>query len=173
MRRGRAGLVIARSAYRSGERQWTSGASGFSGGREAEPAVRVMTWNLWGRFGPWQARAEAIAATMAEVRPDVCGLQEVWSAGDRNFAADLAERLGLGWRWAMAATTPTAEDPEVAGGNAILSRWPILGVANMPLPVSEEDQGRAAGHARIQAPDGVLPMFTTHFTHHKYASQTR
>jgi endonuclease/exonuclease/phosphatase family metal-dependent hydrolase len=135
--------------------------------------VRVMTWNLWGRYGPWRARAEAIAATMTEVRPDVCGLQEVWSADDHNFAADLAERLGLGWRWAMAASTPTAEDPSVAGGNAILSRWPILGVANMPLPVPEGDQGRVAVHARIQAPDGVLPMFTTHFTHHPYASQTR
>lgn len=135
--------------------------------------MRVMTWNLWGRYGPWQARAAAIAATMAEIQPDVCGLQEVWSAGERNFAADLAERLGLGWRWAMAADTPTSDDPNVTGGNAILSRWPVLGVANMPLPVPQGDQGRVALHAQIETPGGVLPMFTTHFTHHAHASQTR
>ncbi|MGH3158260.1 MAG: endonuclease/exonuclease/phosphatase family protein [Streptosporangiaceae bacterium] len=136
--------------------------------------MRVMTWNLWGRFGPWRTRAEAIAATMAEVQPDVCGLQEVWSAGERNFAADLAERLGPQWRWAMSTPTPTRQDPEVGGGNAILSRWPILGVAQMPLPVPDDDPGgRVALHARIETPGGVLPMFTTHLTHHPYASQNR
>src|SRR5436309_2997404 len=56
--------------------------------------MRVLTWNLWWRYGPWRQRGEAIAATLAQVRPDVCGLQEVWASPTQNFAADLAGRLG-------------------------------------------------------------------------------
>src|SRR5438552_1836386 len=66
---------------------------GPAGKRPGGAAVRVLTWNLWGRFGPWLPRKEAIAATLADVGPDLCGLQEVWSAGGQNLAADLAERL--------------------------------------------------------------------------------
>jgi endonuclease/exonuclease/phosphatase family metal-dependent hydrolase len=133
--------------------------------------VRVMTWNLWGRFGPWQHRLEAITATIAEVNPDVCGLQEVWLAGQENLAGVLAERLGGEWRWARAARSSGAEDLSI--GNAILTRWPILADAELHLPVPEGDQGRIALHARIETPGGVLPMFTTHFTHHLHASATR
>ena len=39
----------------------------------------------------------AIAATLAEVRPDLCGLQEVWEAPEENLAAELAGRLGMHW----------------------------------------------------------------------------
>jgi endonuclease/exonuclease/phosphatase family metal-dependent hydrolase len=133
--------------------------------------VRVITWNLWGRFGPWQARREGIAATLARASPDVCGLQEVWSAGQDNLAAELAGRLGLHWRWAM--TARSSRDENLCIGNAILSRWPILAHAEQPLPVPEADENRVALHARIETPDGTLPMFTTHFTHHPHASATR
>jgi endonuclease/exonuclease/phosphatase family metal-dependent hydrolase len=135
--------------------------------------VRVLTWNLWGRFGPWQSRADAIAATLAQLSPDLCGLQEVWSSGDQCFAADLAGRLGLHWRWAMASRGRPGGGEEIAGGNAILSRWPIVADAELRLPVPDGDQGRVALHARVQAPGGVLPFFTTHLTHHPGASQIR
>jgi hypothetical protein len=26
--------------------------------------VRVLTWNVWGRFGPWQAREAALIGTL-------------------------------------------------------------------------------------------------------------
>ncbi len=50
--------------------------------------MRIVSWNLWWRFGPWEQRREAIAATLAEVGPDVCGLQEVWATPGENLAAD-------------------------------------------------------------------------------------
>ncbi|HTP17262.1 MAG TPA: endonuclease/exonuclease/phosphatase family protein [Streptosporangiaceae bacterium] len=131
-----------------------------------------MTWNVWGRFGPWLPRREAIAATLADVGPDLCGLQEVWSAGEQNLAADLAERLGMYWRWEMAACTRTERD-EVCIGNAILSRWPIIANAEVSLPTAGTDEGRVAVHARVETPGGSLPMFTTHLTHHPGASQIR
>jgi len=135
--------------------------------------VRVMTWNLWGRFGPWLPRREAIAATLADVGPDLCGLQEVWSVGEENLAAGLAERLGMHWCWEMAAAERLDGGDEVQGGNAILSRWPILADAAARLPTAGADEGRVAVHARVEAPGGVLPMFTTHLTHHPGASAIR
>ena len=50
--------------------------------------MRILSWNLWWRYGPWEQRREAIAATLAEIGPDVCGLQEVWGAAGENQAAD-------------------------------------------------------------------------------------
>jgi endonuclease/exonuclease/phosphatase family metal-dependent hydrolase len=52
--------------------------------------VRVASWNLWWRFGPWGQRREAIAAVLADARPDVCGLQEVWASPRDHLAAVLA-----------------------------------------------------------------------------------
>jgi endonuclease/exonuclease/phosphatase family metal-dependent hydrolase len=128
--------------------------------------MRVVSWNLWGRFGPWERRREAIAATLAEVGPDVCGLQEVWAAPGENLAADLAERLGLHWCWAQAARGPSRAGEQLSIGNAILSRWPITAHAHTALPTSGlADEGRVALHARVDAPGGTLPMFTTHLTY--------
>lgn len=130
-----------------------------------------MTWNLWGRFGPWQARLEAITATLAAENPDVCGLQEVWQAGQDNLAAELARRLDMQWRWAMAARS--SRDESMSIGNAILSRWPILADAEVSLPGPDREEPRVALHARVDTPGGVLPMFTTHFTHRPHASAVR
>jgi endonuclease/exonuclease/phosphatase family metal-dependent hydrolase len=75
-------------------------------------ACRVATWNLWWRFGDWQARFEAIAAVLREAAPDVVGLQEV--------------------------------------GNAVLSRWPVAGVAHADLPAPAS--GAPDGRRRYAAP---------------------
>jgi len=126
--------------------------------------VRVLTWNLWWRHGPWQQRQGAIAAVLEQTRPDVCGLQEVWGAADRNLAGDLAERLGMHWCWAEADRARDGGD-ELSIGNAVLSRWPIAGHHTAHLPTGDLDERRVALHARIDTPDGVLPMFTTHLTY--------
>ncbi len=131
--------------------------------------MRVMTWNLWWRHGPWEQRHEAIAATLAEVRPDVCGFQEVWGGPGEdpgeNLAIDLAARLGMHWCFVEAGKVRSAGDgTELFIGNAVLSRWPITEHAAGALPVSATDEARVAVHARIDAPGGALPMFTTHLT---------
>ncbi|WP_201750013.1 endonuclease/exonuclease/phosphatase family protein, partial [Micromonospora sicca] len=135
--------------------------------------MRVLTWNLWGRYGPWQRRREAIAATLTEVGPDVCGLQEVWGTHGQNLAADLAERLGMHWCWAIAGQTSAGHDDDLFIGNAILSRWPIAGHTEVPLPTGDPGEGRVALHGRIDTPHGALPMFTTHLTYRPGGSQVR
>ncbi len=135
--------------------------------------MRVLTWNLWWRYGPWQQRHEAIAAVLADVAPDVCGLQEVWSAGEENLAANLAARLGMHWCWVSIPVRPRPVDrggsptgEKLRIGNAILSRWPITAQAEITLPIDgHTDEHRVAAHARIEAPGGAFPFFTTHLSY--------
>ena len=132
---------------------------------------RVVTWNLWWRFGDWQRRFEAIAAELAAVAPDVVGLQEVWARGSGsdavNAAGLLARRLGMHWAW---VPSPAPErwqrkigDASIAFGNAVLSRWPVVGVAHadLPGPSSGAPDGRRVLHTALDTPVGRLPFFTT------------
>jgi len=145
-----------------------------SGPREGVRAVRVLSWNLWWRYGPWQERQPAIEAVLAEVRPDVCGLQEVWGGPEANLAADLAERLGMYWCWAVAGRGHSAESNELFIGNAILSRWPISAQDQASLPRGDmTDESRMAVHALVDAPGGALPVFTTHLTYGPGRSSVR
>jgi endonuclease/exonuclease/phosphatase family metal-dependent hydrolase len=132
--------------------------------------MRILTWNLWGRNGPWEQRRKAIAATLAEVGPDVCGLQEVFGSGGWNMAAELAERLGMHWRWAVAHGDP---DGAAALGNAVLSRWPIATHAEVALPTGDLHEDRVALYTGVDTPGGALPMFTTHLTYRPGGSQIR
>jgi endonuclease/exonuclease/phosphatase family metal-dependent hydrolase len=61
-----------------------------------DSTVRVMTWNVWWRFGPrWEDRQPGLLATLDQFRPDVLALQEVWGTSDTTQADELAEALGL------------------------------------------------------------------------------
>ncbi|WP_433218005.1 endonuclease/exonuclease/phosphatase family protein [Dactylosporangium sp. CS-047395] len=125
--------------------------------------MRVLTWNLWWRFGDWRARQDAILAVLRAERPDVCGLQEVWAEPSRNQAAVLAAELDMHWAW---SPSPQAHlwqrrtgEHDVGAGNAVLSRWPIGASAIAALPGGD---GRTVLHARVDAPAGPVPFFTTH-----------
>ncbi len=135
------------------------------GGAEARP-LRVLTWNLWWRFGPWERRREAISAVLEDLRPDICGLQEVWSVPDENFAASLARDLGMHWTWVPSPAPQEwqrrIEDQTVEIGNAVLSRWPIIDRKDLRLPAEDvPDEGRTALYALLDAPGGNVPFFTT------------
>jgi endonuclease/exonuclease/phosphatase family metal-dependent hydrolase len=45
------------------------------------PAVttscRVATWNVWGRFGDWQARQKGLISQVLTISPDIFCLQDV------------------------------------------------------------------------------------------------
>lgn len=103
--------------------------------------LRVMTWNLWWRFGDaWRERGRGILSTLTALQPDVVGLQEVWGTMATTQAHQLAEQLGMHAAYAAPSLPPPPEPsgrPDQAGvevGVAVLSRWPILTVHEHRLP---------------------------------------
>ena len=123
-----------------------------------ETRLSVLTWNLWWQFGPWLARAAAIETTLANANADVIALQEVWGDADKNYAAILAEKLGLHHFHADCMTMN-----RVGFGNAILSRWPIQDTKVITLSGAEESgETRNALYARIDGPRGPIDAFCTH-----------
>ena len=123
--------------------------------------LRVLTWNLWWRHGPWEERLPAIVAAIAELDPDVACLQEVWvdEATGESPAAMIADRLG---GFSVAASSRIAIDG-VAFGNAVVSRWPISRseVLDLPAPPTSEEL-RTCLRADVATPGGEVQVFTTH-----------
>jgi endonuclease/exonuclease/phosphatase family metal-dependent hydrolase len=122
-------------------------------------SLRVLSWNLWWRFGPWEARLPAIVETVAALDPDIACFQEVWSAGATSSAAQIADRLG-GFHVAM---TERLVLDDVVFANAIVSRWPIVSsaVLDLPAPGSSEEM-RTCVRADIATPHGDVQVFCTH-----------
>jgi endonuclease/exonuclease/phosphatase family metal-dependent hydrolase len=159
-------------------------ASGRSSSDAAHPAsVRLLTWNLWWRFGHWRERLHAIEAVLEQAQPDICGLQEVWAVGDDNQAARLAGVLGLDWTWLRAPDSRSWQrragkaeavvgNAEAVVGNAVLTRWPIVERVELGLPGTGA-QPRTALLVVIQTPAGRMPFATTQFSSDPSASATR
>ncbi len=131
--------------------------------------LRVMTWNLWWRFGDWERRGAAIEETIGRVQPDVVCLQEVWCNECENLAAVIGRRLGY-----TATTGARVGRSDVGFGNAVLSRWPAEPVADEPLPRRDGRPGhRRVVAARVATPWGPWPIVSTHLDHRFDDSATR
>lgn len=133
--------------------------------------VRVATWNLWWRFGPWQARQDPIAAEIARVDADVICLQEVWCDDGADQADVLASASGR-----SVARTRNEEGTPHRFGNAILSRWPIITHHTLVLPGSDGGPShRSALFAQIDVPGSVHPWWVvcTHLEWRYTASTLR
>lgn len=121
--------------------------------------LRVATWNVWWRFGPWQERQPAIAETLRRLDADVIALQEVWdtSAGDGQTAS-LADALGYHHVFA-----PGFDAGDALFGNAVLSRWPIAARAIRSLPTTPTtEEFRVALRVDVDGPRGRFEVYTTH-----------
>lgn len=142
---------------------------------------RVLSWNLWWRFGDWRARQPLIAGTVASSSADIIALQEAWWTDDGGQPERLAVSAGL----AHLASSPNrqperwrARVPEgahdVECGLAIISRWPINSTMEIELPAgSWPPGGRTALAALIEHPRGPLPVVTTHLDSHPARSALR
>ena len=123
-----------------------------------ETRLRILTWNIWWRFGPWEQRHPAIAATLKKIDADVIALQEVWSDEATNHASELAAELDYHhvFAWGM-------DFKGFGWGNALLSRWPIKRHDSIALHGKKETgEGRVALFAEIDGPHGLIPVFSTH-----------
>jgi endonuclease/exonuclease/phosphatase family metal-dependent hydrolase len=128
--------------------------------------VRVGTWNLWGRYGPWAERMGPIEASMRAVGADVWALQEVWADDDRNQARELASALG----YDHAVYEANLERDGARSGNAVVSRWPIRAHEVRVLPRvagdARDDEGeeRLVVFAEIDGPRGPIQVYCAHLS---------
>lgn len=152
-----------------GERQNALATEGLFGPL-IDTTVRVVSWNLWWRFGPWEHRFPAIVETLRGLDPDVCCLQEVWEEGERSQAAEIAEALG-GYHHTSGSRIG---DDGVTFGNAIVSRWPIVDSDQRPLPDLDADQeGRTVVRAVVDGPRGPFECYSIHLHWKLYDSHVR
>ena len=133
--------------------------------------LKMVTWNIWWRYGPWREREPIILAVLRDLGPDVVCLQEVWGEGGENQAARFADALDLEWVY-----DPVADSGGVQFGNAILSRWPVRAHESIALPSSPteaDDGGRRALVASIDGPRGQFDIFATHLCWRLHESRWR
>ena len=132
--------------------------------------MRVMTWNLWWRFGDHEARWPGIVATIRDADPDVLCLQEVWSD---EHGADDADRLAVELGLYAARTEPVFWNGQ-SFGNAVLSRWPVERIADERLARAGGDLSyRRLLATVVTTPWGRWPIASTHLDHRFDASADR
>jgi endonuclease/exonuclease/phosphatase family metal-dependent hydrolase len=141
--------------------------------------LRVLTFNVWNRSGPWEQRRALIQAGLRVLDPDVIGLQEiVQDRPGHTQAHELAE--GLGYHVAFGEAQSYGDG--VGFGNAVLSRWPIASSRVFPLPHEAYGTGpdiperRCLLLATVDTPWGSLPFFVTHLSwkfHQGYAREAQ
>jgi len=126
-------------------------------GAPIDSTMRVMTWNVWGRFGPWERRAAGILRVIGDLAPDVVLLQESWvDASGLQQCAMLGESLGM-HHCCSGADMLFGDWGSV---NAVLSRWPITEHRVTELPALDPaGWGGLALRASIDGPRGRLLVY--------------
>ena len=133
--------------------------------------ARIMTWNVWGRFGPWGRREDAITSVVRQVDPDIVFLQECWcdDAG-ANQADRLGERLGLHASYGGGELLFGSWGL----GSGVLSRWPLRDLQHHALPALDEKAwGGAALRAITEGPRGPILLYCVALDWPPHASVAR
>jgi endonuclease/exonuclease/phosphatase family metal-dependent hydrolase len=131
----------------------------------AEPLrVRVLCYNIHHAEGTDGTLDLArIARVIKAAAPDLVALQEVDYRTERTEDVDQAAELGR-----LTGLTPVAGDNiDVQGGrygNAVLSRWKVVGHENTLLPVLSGGEQRGVLKVEVDPGDGRprIALFSTH-----------
>jgi endonuclease/exonuclease/phosphatase family metal-dependent hydrolase len=126
--------------------------------------LRVLTFNIWHRQGPWDRRLPMVQRAIKALAPDVIGFQEILHFEvEGGPALCQSDEIAAGLEYPHRAF---ASAWHVGGGlhfgNAILSRYPIVARKEWPLPAPEPDQARSLLYVVLDAPCGRIPFFVTH-----------
>jgi len=139
-------------------------------GPVTETTVRIVTWNVWGRFGRWAERQAGIEETLAAAAPDLVCLVEGWSAGDADQPGQFARRLGFehsvfGGDWPQEGWV---------SGLGLASRWPVTAHERRALPGDgDQDGGGSALFALVDGERGPLQVFVVVLDYRLNASAAR
>jgi endonuclease/exonuclease/phosphatase family metal-dependent hydrolase len=125
---------------------------------DREPgALRVVTFNLWGRRGDWDARRAVITEGLRHLQPDFVAFIEAIVADGYDQAADV---LGPDYH----VVHQKEREPDGQGAT-IASRLPLADVAEVDLNVTPrtDDFACTTLMAEVRAPDPIGPvLFVDH-----------
>lgn len=133
-----------------------------------ETTTRVVTWNVWGRYGAWEQRQAGIEDVLVTSQPDIACLVESWATREANQPDRIADRLGVEHRlfvgdWDQGGWT---------SGIGVVSRWPITQHERQPLRGDGDATGEAL-FAVIDGPRGRVQLFVVMLDYPLDASAVR
>ena len=120
--------------------------------------VRVLTLNLWQRYGNWAERRRVLTDGVRALEPDFVAFQESIKTGEYDQVIDL---LGPGFN----VIHQKSRDPN-GMGVSIASRWPLEEVGEVDLNVTPRTAGFPCTTlvAEVLVPDPLGPLlFVNHF----------
>jgi endonuclease/exonuclease/phosphatase family metal-dependent hydrolase len=119
--------------------------------------IKIVSWNIWcdGHF-------DQIAEFLKGCNADIIGLQEVLSHSKQIPVVDLLTSLGYTHAYGQAFTMSLANGKTEEMGNAVFSKYPIVGSTVHAL---SEEKKRIAVQADINVSGTVLHVFSTHLVH--------
>src|SRR6185503_20621609 len=129
--------------------------------------VRVLTYNIHhGEGTDGQFDLPRLAAVMKSAEPDLVALQEVDERTQRASGVDELAELGH----LTSMYTAFGKAMHFQGGNygvGVLSRWPIVGTENHPLPGSPDREPRTALTVAVRISENapLLEFTSTHLDH--------
>lgn len=134
-----------------------------------DTTMRVVVWNVWGRYGAWEERQAGIEDVLATVAPDVACLVESWATPEASQADLVGDRLGLEHR----VFVGDRDQGGWTSGIGIVSRWPITRREHQALPGDDGDGTGEALFAVIDGPRGLVQLFVVMLDYPLHASGLR
>jgi endonuclease/exonuclease/phosphatase family metal-dependent hydrolase len=126
-----------------------------------ESTIRVVTWNVWGRYGAdCQARQEALEQTLEQTAPDLVCLVEAWRQGDSTQSGRVAARLGLAHhRFVGDREQQDREQQDWVSGIGLVSRWPMTEPRRRSLRAPDGSGFGEAVHVAVAGDRGLIQLF--------------
>jgi endonuclease/exonuclease/phosphatase family metal-dependent hydrolase len=119
--------------------------------------MRVLTQNLWGTRGDWEARREVLRTGLRLLEPDLVAFIEAIKTDEYDQVVDV-----LGDGFDVAHQVERESDGQ---GTSIASRWPLGELHEVDLQVTSRVAGFAATTmvVEVDAPDPYAPLvFANH-----------
>ena len=121
-----------------------------------ESTIRVVTWNVLGRYGAdSEARQTALEETLAATAPDLVCLVEAWRQGDSTQPGRVASRLGLPYHQFVGDW----QQEDWVSGIGFVSRWPMTEPRRHPLRSADGDGFGEAVHVAVAGERGSIQLF--------------
>jgi endonuclease/exonuclease/phosphatase family metal-dependent hydrolase len=134
-----------------------------------DTTLRLVTWNVWGRYGDWQDRQSGIERVLRQAAPDLVCLTESWSAIDAVQAASVAAALGL----EHSLFVGDWQQDDWVSGVGLVSRWPVTSHQRLALRGAGDSGVGGAVFALIEGEQGPIQLYIVMLDYPLGASEVR